>query len=98
MESSDPYLIAKAGGKHHGLYLEYMDKPAQQIERAVRNIQGTIEKHRDKILNPDLYLPEWAALDARHQYDLLVNRWPREVLNLEEQKSILEGILSERTP
>lgn len=93
MEKS-AYEIAKAGGRHKGLYQAWKNKPISEIEKSIRSLREQIGLHLDKIANPNKYITENILPLQR---DGLINRyWPKEVANFRQQINVLDGILRER--
>jgi gas vesicle protein len=90
------FEIAKDGGKHSGFYKQYVKKPTKDIQNGIKSINKEIEKHKDKIANPEKYIPEWDRLDPREQKALINKKWPGDIKRQKEQKQILQGILKER--
>ena len=87
--------IAKSGGRHHGFYRAWKDKPSREIEKSMRSLRGQIETHQDKIANPDKYIAE--GIPPRQRAGLINRYWPKEIENFKQELAILEGILRERT-
>jgi len=47
-------------------------------------------------MNPERYVPDFESLDPRERKALVETKWPDDIIRQQEQKSILEGILTER--
>ena len=90
------FEIAKNGGKHSGFYKQYVNKSDDEIRRGIQSIEKQIEEHRDKIKNPEAYIPNFRNLDPRQQEALINKKWPSDIQRQLEQKEILEGILRGR--
>jgi peptidoglycan hydrolase-like protein with peptidoglycan-binding domain len=88
-----PYVVAKNGGKHSGFYKQYINKSPDQIRKAINSIDKQIAEHKDKIKNPEKYIPNFKNLDPRQQHALIHKKWPADIQRQKEQKEILEGIL-----
>ncbi|TAH28403.1 MAG: hypothetical protein EAZ06_10170 [Cytophagales bacterium] len=91
----------KNGGRHHGLYKQYLDKPKEQIEKGIKSYQKTIEEHLELIKNPKETMKkfdkgDWDLLDPREQKALIEKKWPSDVKRLKEQRDILKGILESK--
>ncbi|WP_369824129.1 RHS repeat domain-containing protein [Anoxybacillus sp. UARK-01] len=94
--TNNAYAIAKSGGKHFGFYKQYINKSPEQIRRAINSINKQIEEHKDKIKNPEKYIPNFRNLDPRQQQALIHKKWPSDIKRQMEQKQILEGILKSK--
>ena len=88
--------VAKSGGKHGGFYNQYIDKPADQIEKGIKSLDEQIQLHKDKIANPRKHIPDWDTLDPRQQEALLTKKWPGDIARQKEQMGILLNILEQR--
>jgi hypothetical protein len=95
---TNPYELAKTGGKHSGFYIKYVNKSEVEIQRAIRSLSKRISDHQSWIQNPELHVPNFKALDFRQQRALIENKWVSDIARLQEQKAILEGILQARQP
>jgi hypothetical protein len=93
---SNPFEIAKAGGKHSGFYNQYVNKPDLEIQKAIRSLEKRIAEHQSWIENPELHIPNFSSLDPRQQRALVEDKWLSDIARQQEQKIILEGILQER--
>ncbi|WP_108026903.1 hypothetical protein, partial [Melghirimyces profundicolus] len=93
---ANPYDIAKNGGKHKGFYKQYVEKTDEQIQKGIDSLNKQIQEHRDKIKNPEKYIPHFKELDPRQQNALINKKWPGDIQRQMEQKAILEGILKSR--
>ena len=91
---SNAYELAKSGGKHAGLLIQYAALPKHLVEKAVRGFEKQIRMHESWIKNPFLKLPpDYPPGDA----DILVKKkWPSDILRLKEQRDVILGILQER--
>ncbi len=96
MAANDPLSAAKAGGRHAKFYVEYAKKSDAEIRRGIKSLQKQITEHERKIMNPERYVPDFEILDPREQKALVETKWPGDIIRQQEQKSILEGILTER--
>lgn len=93
---TNPFEIAKAGGKHYGFYNQYVNKSNMEIQRAIRSLDKRIAEHESWIQNPELHLPNFSSLDSRQQRALVEDKWMRDIARQQEQKMILESILQEK--
>ncbi|GIW98371.1 MAG: hypothetical protein KatS3mg111_1704 [Pirellulaceae bacterium] len=87
------FEVARQGGKHAGFLKNYAGKPASQIQKGINSLKKQIAEHQDKIANPGKYIPGFDKLDPRQQQALLKNKWPSDIVRLQEQLEILEGLL-----
>jgi len=92
---NETYEIAKAGGRHWGVYERFKDETQTRIEKSIRSYEQRIAEHADKIQNPDRYLKE-ACSDA-HRADLIGRYWPNEIADYRAKIEILRQILARRS-
>lgn len=91
---SNAYEVAKAGGRHQGVYTRYLNQRAQEIEKSIRSFTKRIEEHQDKIDHPMQYVQP--DITERHLAHLVSILWPEEILDFKMKIEILKGILRER--
>ncbi len=89
------YLQAKSGGRHHGTYMNYVNRSNKEIEKALRSYEKVVEEHKDKILNPQKYIANWQSLSYQRQQAIL-NGWLDDIIRNQELADIMRGILIER--
>ncbi|MEZ4676296.1 MAG: hypothetical protein R2932_18895 [Caldilineaceae bacterium] len=89
------YQIAKEGGKHAGFLRNYASRPVSQIQKGISSIEELIVEHRDKIINPEKYVPNFRELDPRRQEALLTRVWPNDIQRQTEQLEVLKGLVDE---
>lgn len=58
-------------------------------------MEKQVALHKDKIQNPDKYIPDFMKLDVRQQQALLQSKWPSDIERLNEQIDVLKGLLRE---
>jgi hypothetical protein len=85
--------IAEAGGRHAGFLRNYQGKPPDELRRGIDSLRKQIAEHKDKIANPEKYIPKWKSLDPRQQKALIDQKWPSDIQRQAEQLEILEGLL-----
>ncbi len=85
--------IAEAGGRHAGFMRNYQGKPPGELRRGIDSLKKQIAEHKDKIANPEKYIPNWKSLDPRQQKALIDKKWPSDIQRQTEQLEILEGLL-----
>ena len=99
------YEIAKAGGKHFGMYQRYLNESTKSLQKAIRKYERRILEHQNLIKNPEMYLKKygkefkdvpWSELSKELRDDLLKNKWPKDIKRLSEQLDIIKGILKSR--
>lgn len=90
-----PYNVAKQGGKHSGFYNEYSKRHNSEIQRGIRKMNKRISEHQNKIKDPKESIPDFDKLDPREQ-KALPDKWQSDINRLNEEKTILEGLLKER--
>jgi len=93
---SDVLKTALTQNKHIKMVKDYLDKPAKEIQKGISSYEKLISLHKDKIINPAKYYPDWDRLDCRRREALVNKKWPIEVKIYQEQKQVLESILIER--
>ena len=96
--SRDAYAVARAGGKHEGMLRNYISRSTKEILGGIKSYEKRIAEHRDWIAHPEKKVPDFKTLRPEHQKDLINNKWPNDMKRAEEEKAVLEGILSTRTP
>jgi RHS repeat-associated protein len=92
------FQIAKAGGRHAGLIVNYASRTDGQILKAINSLEfgkKGLNVHLDKIANPSNYYKNWDKLTKDHQ-QRVINNWQREVDRFAEEIDVLKGILGER--
>jgi len=89
------YQIAKEGGNHAGFLRNYASRPVSQIQKGISSIEELIVEHRDKIINPEKYVPNFRELDPRRQEALLTRVWPNDIQRQTEQLEVLKGLVDE---
>src|SRR5690625_4269578 len=90
------YDIAKEGGRHAGFFTQYVTRSTSEIQKGIISLDRQIAQHMDKIYNPQKYIPDFGSLHPNQQSHLPGVKWPGDIARLQEQKSILEGILGNR--
>ena len=91
-----PYQIAKEGGKHNKWHDIYKARSKKEIQKGIKSIEKQILEHKDKMRNPEKYIPNFKKQDIRKQENLVKKKWPSDIARQKEQKQILEGILNDR--
>lgn len=84
---------AESGGRHAGFMRNYQGKPPGELRRGIDSLKKQIAEHKDKIANPEKYIPNWKSLDPRQQKALMDKKWPSDIQRQTEQLEILEGLL-----
>lgn len=91
---SNAYEVAKAGGRHHGAYIRYLNQRAPEIEKSIRSFTKRIQEHQDKIDHPMDYVQ--SDITEQHLAHLVSTLWPEEIMDFEMKIEIMKGILRER--
>ena len=91
---SNAYEVAKAGGRHRGVYTRYLNQRAPEIEKSIRSFAKRIKEHQDKIDNPMRYVQP--DITEQHLTHLVSTLWPEEILDFKMKIEIMKGILRER--
>jgi hypothetical protein len=87
------YETAANGGKHSGFLRNYLGESPEELRRGIASLQKQIAEHRDKIANPEKYIPNFKQLDPRQQAALLGKKWPSDIHRLQEQLEMLQELL-----
>ncbi len=95
IKADDAYEIAKAGGKNSGLLKNYLNRPVQEIEDAVKSYEKNVEIHREKIANPETFAPGWGNRSKEEQEGLL-RKWQKDLTRNQQQGDVMKGLLKER--
>ena len=93
---SEVLKTAISENKHVKMVVDYLDKPTKEIQKGVNSYEKQIAIHKDKIVNPTKYYPDWDKLDPRQREALINKKWPVEISGYEEQRNLLQSILNER--
>lgn len=88
--------IAKAGGKHSGIYKNHLNFPAERLKRSIRNYEERILEHAQKINNPKKYFDDFDKVTVEELRRLQQKKWPKDLRRALEQRDIMRGILRER--
>jgi len=88
------YEVAKAGGKHGGFYANNLNLSTAMLLRGIRSMRKRIEEHQAWMEDPYLKVP--ATLDQRHVEHLISIKWPEDIVRIEAEIAILQGIFDER--
>jgi hypothetical protein len=59
--------VAEAGGRHAGFLRNYQGKPPDELRRGIDSLKKQIAEHKDKIANPEKYIPNWKSLEAKKE-------------------------------
>ena len=89
------FNIAQKGGKHAGFLKNYSSRSRAEIEKGIRSLEKQIEKHKNKINNPQ-NVKNFGELDKKKQVDLIRNKWPSDIARQQEQLNILQGLLKSK--
>jgi hypothetical protein len=93
---SEAYLAAKSGGRHATLIDLYRGKTAKEILKGINSYEKQIALHKDKIMSPSKYYPDWNKLDPRRRLALIDKKWPAEIECCTEQMKVLQTILEQK--
>ena len=91
---SDAYKIAKEGGRHQGFLKAHAKLPDHLLEKAARSFRRRIAEHRAWIERPETKVGQSERPEKVE--DLKERKWPSDIMRLQEQLSIVRGILQER--
>lgn len=80
---------AKAGKRHGhaGVYADAMDKSKKQLQKSIVSRVSQVERHADKITNPEAYVADWKEKDPRYQKGL-IQKWQKDLRRNAEQAEI----------
>lgn len=56
---------------------------SNSLKRAIRKYKARISEHKDKINNPEKYVPDWSNYEERKKQGL-IRHWNKEISNFEE--------------
>jgi hypothetical protein len=76
--------VAEAGGRHAGFSRNYQGKQHDELRRGIDSLKKQIAEHKDKIANPEKYIPNWKSLDPRQQKALIDKKWPSDIQRLKK--------------
>lgn len=71
---------------------QYSDK---SLLKGIKSISRSIEKHKDKIKNPELYIEDWSNMNEYRKAGL-IKWWQKETKNMEQQIVQKQEILNKR--
>ena len=92
---SNPFAVAKAGGRHAGLLKQYLEKSTRGVQKAMRSYEKVVQEHLDKLANPEKFATDWASKTPEEQLGLL-RKWQKDIERNQELMEIMRGILRER--
>ena len=88
----DIFAVAREGGRHAGFLRNYAGKSADELQSAIRSMQGNIADHAKWLKNPRLKAGNWDSFSATHQQNLL-HHWKQDMVRAQEQIEILIRLL-----
>lgn len=90
-------VAAKAGKRHGhaGVYLDAMAKSKKQLQSSIISRVAQVERHADKIKNPEAYVSDWSTKDPRYQAGL-IRKWEKDMRRNAEQAEIELAVFEER--
>ena len=86
---------AKSGGEYSKHYERYKDEYLSRLRRAARSYDKVIAEHEEWIKNPESKLGNDKDPDYVRLYT--EGKWPDDIARNRAYKSIIEGIIEERT-
>lgn len=93
--ASNAYEIAKAGGKHHGLYKRAQTLTRRELEKSARSYSSRVKEHEGYIANPSSH-----ALNWHNETDMFkrntIRLWKSHILKSQEERDIILGILKSK--
>lgn len=89
------FEVAKAGGRHNGVYEDAIKKKRPTLEKSIVSHLGQVEEHADKIVHPEKYDTGWAEKDERQRKGLL-RKWEKDMKRNAEQAGIEIDVWKER--
>ncbi len=92
----DAYEIAKAGGRHAGLFRTYQGKNLAEVQRALRSYERQVDLHQQKLSSPERFVKDWTKRSIRTQQGLL-RHWQEDLVRNRELAEVMRGILQERS-
>ncbi len=88
---------AKAGRKHGhgGVYYDAVRKNKKQLQKSIISRITQVERHADKIANPEAYVADWAKLSPQYK-EGLIKKWKKDMRRNAEQAEIDLAVFDER--
>lgn len=92
---TDAYEVAKAGGRHHGLLMNYRQNAGgRQIEHAIRSYEKRLAEHRAWIKDPSIKLGPFVADDVASRR--AVDKWRADIKRITEERDVMIGLQLEK--
>lgn len=87
---------AKAGKRHShaGVYRDAVGKSKKQLQKSIISRTAQIERHADKIQNPESYVPDWKEKSSAYQ-EGLIRKWEKDMRRNAEQAEIELAVFEE---
>lgn len=98
VENIDAVVDASRSGKRHGhggVYYDAVRKSKKQLQKSIISRTAQVERHMDKIQNPESYVPDWNEKSKPYR-DGTIRKWEKDMRRNAEQAEIELAILKER--
>lgn len=92
---SNPYEVAKAGGKHRDWYIQQLDLGYRQLQKGIRSFERQIKDDEGWLRDPQSKVNDWENRSAAYREGLL-KKWQQDISRHREQIAILRGVLQEK--
>ncbi len=89
---SEVFKTALNQNKHIKMVSDYLDKPAKEVQKGIKSYEKQIAIHKDKIVNPTKYYPDWNKLDPRQRQALVNKKLTRDGICISHSSYSLKGI------
>lgn len=87
---------AKAGKRHShaGVYRDAVTKSKKQLQKSIISRTAQVERHADKIRNPENYVPDWREKSIGYR-EGLIRKWEKDMRRNAEQAEIELAVFEE---
>ncbi len=86
---------AKAGKRHKGIYNDAVNHKKTQLQKSIVSHTAQVERHADKIKNPELYDVNWDKKSEKEKRGL-ISKWTKDATRNAEQAEIEIAVWKER--
>ena len=95
IDSGAALEAAKKGKRHGGVYRDAAQKTKRQLEKSIISRTAEVERHFDKMSNPEKYIGNW-ELKTEVEKKGLIEKWRKDAKRNAEQASIEAAVYKER--
>ena len=86
---------AQEGEKHYKEYLNLQRQTDTQLGRSIRSYEKNLGEHKDKVLNPTKYSPDWEDLSEVQKQGRL-KYWQKELESFDSKLALARAVADER--